>query len=190
MGKDGCDVMEFEAYNKIPRLKRGCVITEKIDGTNAQIAVTEDGRVLAGSRARWITPGKETDNFGFAAWVEDNRDELIKLGPGRHFGEWWGAGIQRTYGLSEKRFSLFNAGRWGNPESGRPACCGVVPVLFAGDFATDVVDEWVAKLAASGSYAQPGFSRPEGVVVYMPASGHLYKVLCENDHAPKSKAMQ
>jgi hypothetical protein len=79
------------------------------------------------SRSRWITP--DDDNFGFAAWVEANRDELLTLGPGRHFGEWWGSGIQRGYGLpkGEKRFSLFNVSRWGES---RPACCHVVPVLY------------------------------------------------------------
>lgn len=32
--------MEFKPFNKISRLKRDCVITEKIDGTNAQIFIT------------------------------------------------------------------------------------------------------------------------------------------------------
>lgn len=62
----------FEAFPKIPRLKRGCVITEKIDGTNACVYVGEDGLVLAGSRSRWVTP--EADNFGFAAWVRDHEE--------------------------------------------------------------------------------------------------------------------
>ena len=75
---------------------------------------TDDGRFLvrAGSRKRFVMPGKETDNFGFAAWVRDNAEELVKLGPGVHYGEWWGQSIQRGYGLTEKRFSLFNVGRW------------------------------------------------------------------------------
>lgn len=181
--------MEFEAFPKIPRLKRGVVITEKIDGTNAQVAITEDGRLFAGSRTRWVTPGGsvngvQSDNYGFAAWVEEHKEELIKLGPGRHYGEWWGMGIQRNYGLTERRFSLFNSGRWSNPET-RPACCGVVPVLYAGDFSSTVVDEQIARLMREGSHAAPGFMRPEGVVVYLPASGHLYKVLCEHDELPK-----
>lgn len=75
----------FIPFDKIPRLKRGCVITEKIDGTNAQVVVGEDGSVRAGSRKRWITP--EDDNFGFAAWVRRNEEELRELGPGQHFGE-------------------------------------------------------------------------------------------------------
>lgn len=177
--------MEFEAFQKIPRLKRGCVITEKIDGTNAQVYVPEDdGPVLAGSRNRWITP--EADNFGFARWVYDHADELrTGLGPGRHYGEWWGLGIQRGYGLNEKRFSLFNSGRW---SSERPACCGVVPVLYAGDFSTNAVDEAIARLNAEGSVAAPGFMKPEGIVVYHSIARQLFKVMCVNDDKAKGEA--
>ncbi len=57
-------MIEFEGFGKIARLSRECVITEKIDGTNAQICITEDGQFLTGSRTRWITP--EDDNFGFS----------------------------------------------------------------------------------------------------------------------------
>mgnify|MGYP003564223801 FL=1 len=67
--------MEFETFPKINRLKRECVITEKLDGTNAQIAITEDGVMFVGSRNRWITP--EDDNYGFARWARDNHEELL-----------------------------------------------------------------------------------------------------------------
>lgn len=174
---------DFIPFPKIPRLKRGCVITEKLDGTNAQIVIDAEGNVRAGSRNRWITP--DNDNYGFARWVHDRQDELRELGEGQHFGEWWGNGIQRTYGLNEKRFSLFNAGRWTND---RPSCCDVVPVLYAGEFSSDAVDGVVDNLKASGSIAAPGFMRPEGVIVFMTASHHLYKVLVENDDKPKGLA--
>lgn len=173
----------FIPFPKIPRLKRGCVITEKIDGTNAQVVVGEDGSVRAGSRNRWITP--EDDNFGFARWVAEHADELRELGPGQHFGEWWGAGIQRRYGITEKRWSLFNAGRW---SSERPACCHVVPVLYEGDFSTNAVEGCVAALRVFGSRAAPGFMQPEGVVVYLTAARHTYKVMCENDDQAKGDA--
>ena len=175
--------IEFIGFPKISRLKRSCVITEKIDGTNAQIYIGEDGRILAGSRNRWVTP--ESDNFGWAAWVKANEKELLQLGPGRHYGEWWGQGIQRRYGLSEKRFSLFNSGRWSNPESGRPACCGVVPVLHVGPFTTDAVNNAIQELTSKGSVAAPGFMDPEGVVVFHTASGTLQKVTCKNDETRK-----
>jgi hypothetical protein len=169
--------VEFESFQKIARLKRACVVTEKIDGTNAQVAFTDDGTMYVGSRNRWITP--EADNMGFARWCAENRSELEKLGPGRHFGEWWGAGIQRRYGLTEKRFSLFNTSRW-NAEN-LPACCSVVPVLYSGEFSSGVVDDCLVRLSLSGSAAAPGFMDPEGVVVYMPQAGKLFKVTLGDD---------
>lgn len=176
----------FEAFSSIPRLKRGCVISEKIDGTNAQVYVGEDGTVLAGSRNRWITP--DDDNCGFARWVAAHDDELrAGLGVGRHYGEWWGSGIQRRYGLSEKRFSLFNSGRW---SSERPACCHVVPVLYAGEFSTNAVDAVLNSLAAYGSIAAPGFMQPEGIVVYVTASRQLYKVTLGDDGHKSAKEVR
>jgi hypothetical protein len=169
----------FESFGKIGRLKGNtlsCVITEKLDGTNAQIVI-EDGKIVAvGSRSRWIMPGKETDNYGFARWVQDNEEELLKLGEGRHFGEWYGSGIQRGYGLTggDKRFALFNTGRWSNPES-RPSCTECVPVLYAGPFSVEVVEETMAKLKSEGSRHVRGFDRPEGVIVYIPQADILLK---------------
>ena len=126
--------LEFVPFPKIARLNRAVIVTEKLDGTNASIHVGEDGSVRAASRTRWITP--EDDNFGFAAWVRDNEEHLRGLGPGSHFGEWWGAGIQRRYGLDRKRFSLFNVSRWEvpKPTDVRAGCCHVVPVLYQGSF--------------------------------------------------------
>ena len=176
--------MDFYQFPKIARLSRECIITEKIDGTNAQVFVRDDGLVLAGSRKRWLTP--DSDNFGFCAWVNANADELRKLGPGRHFGEWWGPGIQRGYGVAERRFSLFNVAKWGD-DAVRPACCHVVPVLYRGPLgvAEAIVEHALGCLRALGSQASPGFMRPEGIVIYHTASGHLYKVTLENDDKPK-----
>ncbi len=183
--------VEFVAFDKIPRLRRGCTITEKIDGTNAQVYIPEDdGPILAGSRNRWITP--EADNFGFAAWVRDNADELRKLGPGRHYGEWWGAGIQRRYGLTEKRFSLFNTSRWcdetGNPLPTLPACCSVVPILHHGTFSDTAVGMCLDTLRNQGSLAAPGFMNPEGIVVYHHASRTLHKVTLGDDGHKEGRA--
>jgi hypothetical protein len=168
----------FEAFESIPRLVRACVISEKIDGTNAQVFIPDDlSCVRAGSRSRWITP--EDDNHGFARWVKENEAELLKLGPGRHFGEWWGSGIQRRYDLKEKRFSLFNSGRW--TDDVRPSSCHVVPILYSGIFSTEIVDETLAKLALGGSAASPGFMKPEGVVVYLAAARKLFKKTIGDD---------
>ena len=176
---------DFEPFGKMARLNRDCVITEKLDGTNAQIVIDQDGNIRVGSRTRWITPGKTTDNYGFAGWVERNREEILKLGEGKHFGEWYGNGIQCGYGLNEKRFALFNVHRWkDNPDL--PSCCEVVPVLYEGPFDTVMINDVLNGLRINGSTAVPGFMKPEGIVVYHKAANQLFKVTLENDNTPKS----
>lgn len=171
---------DFKAFSKIPRLSRDCVITEKIDGTNAQIVITDDGQVIAGKRTSYIT--SQNDNFGFAKWVEDNAEELKKLGVGRHYGEWYGAGIQRRYGLDHRRFTLFHA-----PKNGEiPSCVhGTVPVLYEGPFDTALIEKVLAGLVVNGSVVVPGFMKPEGIVVYHKASGQRFKKVIEGDEVPK-----
>lgn len=205
---------EFVGFQKIPRLSREIWVLEKLDGTNAQILIeevipplddlsdrhepgwaysdVEDGRqyrLRPGSRNRWITP--QSDNAGFAGWVFRNVDVLKHLGVGRHFGEYWGASIQRRYGLGHKRFSLFDADRWGwlnevtpeqNPLAG---LVGVVPVLYKGPFSTEIIEGIIDDLRTNGSHAAPGFMDPEGVVIFHTASGHLYKKTCKNDEQRK-----
>ena len=174
--------MEFEPFPKIARFFREVAITEKIDGTNAQVIVSDDlTTVAAASRSRIITP--ENDNFGFARWVAEHADELRALGPGRHFGEWWGSGIQRTYSQPGKRFSLFNTARWSGE---RPACCDVVPVLFQGVFTPSCVYDALRKLRNDGSLAAPGFMQPEGIVIWHDAARTYFKVTIENDERPKA----
>jgi hypothetical protein len=176
-------MLTFEEFPKIARLNRDCMISEKIDGTNAQVIIGEDGEMVAASRSRLIYP--EDDNFGFARWAREHAEELRTLGAGRHFGEWWGSGIQRRYGQETKRFSLFNAARWG---SERPACCDVVPVLYRGRFSTEAVSDCIARLRESGSVAAPGFMKPEGVIVWHEAARVGFKVTLERDEEPKSVA--
>lgn len=177
------DDMEFEPFQKIARFYRDVVISEKIDGTNAQVVVGEDGSVRAASRTRWIAP--EDDNYGFARWVAEHTDELRGLGAGRHFGEWWGQGVQRNYSQPRKRFSLFNTARWALE---RPECCDVVPVLYSGPNTIGCVPQALKALRESGSFAAPGFMKPEGIVIWHEASRQLFKVTLENDEAPKSLA--
>lgn len=169
---EGVPLTEFAEFPKIHRLYRDIVITEKLDGTNAQIAITDDGAMKAGSRNRWLTA--DHDNYGFARWAEAHRDELMLLGPGRHFGGWFGNGIQRGYGLKEKRFSLFNVTRWADGAV-RPKCCHVVPTLYAGPFNATAVDSTTRALMEFGSRAAPGFMSPEGIVIFHVPSHHIYK---------------
>jgi hypothetical protein len=181
--------MIFQAWPKIARLNRPIVVTEKIDGTNAAVVIEQcqpgeesfvgSGlRIGAQSRTKIITPGD--DNYSFASWVQKNKEDLVKLGPGRHFGEWWGAGIQKRYGKlkSEKTFSLFNTSRWSNPED-RPKCCDVVPVLYVGPFSQAKINECLEKMKAV-SVACPG-AKAEGIVVFFAAANTMFKVTCEAD---------
>ena len=168
----------FQPFPKVPRLLRNVTVTEKIDGTNASVRVYADGTVRAGSRTRWITP--EDDNFGFAAWVRDHAEELRGLGEGHHFGEWWGRGIQRGYGLKERRFSLFNVSRW-NADNPPPSCCHVVPVIYENLPLEDLPAALENLFACGRSYASPGFPRPEGVMVYHSAARQYFKYTFDGD---------
>lgn len=212
--------MEFREFSKIPRLTREVVITEKIDGTNAQILLwpthnSYNGEYLpyilhqyephndlgdrlvlmAGSRNRWLKPGE--DNYGFCSWVKAHRNELILLGEGRHYGEWWGKGIQRGYNIPDKRFSLFNTSRWNSDWNtkfnGETRClevpsCHVVPILGRdAEFDTSFANSVLQSLEDSGSVAAPGFMNPEGIIVYHIAGNIFFKKTIKNDESPKSQ---
>lgn len=251
--------MEFLKFKKIPRLSRDCILTEKLDGSNAQVVIMSYGGlfenktnsddfltpervegikaeierfidkhclsdleeikkshlyenmtnqlfIFAGSRKRWLSVdnGKGCDNHGFARWVKENTEELLELGEGRFYGEFYGKGINRNYGLDHKRFALFNVGKWHkNGEEPRlisinsqtkeekytipaPKCCETVPILYEGMFNTITIDTILFKLKRHGSYAVPRFMKPEGICILHKASNHLYKKTVENDANPKS----
>jgi hypothetical protein len=194
-------MIQFKEFPKMPRLSREVIVTEKIDGTNASIfiqnEVLEEGAdpvivarqggftMRVGSRTRWITPSD--DNHGFANWVLKNSENLFGLGEGHHFGEWWGSGIQSGYGLQkgEKRFSLFNTERW---SESRPSCTHIVPVLWRGIFDTQRIQLVLDELAKNGSWAAPGFMKPEGIVIYHVAGNIGFKKTIHKDELPKSLA--
>lgn len=102
--------LEFEEFPKMARWSREVVITEKLDGTNAQVVITPIGAgelaqiaegwtldrmgivavskhgefvMRAGSRTKWITADKQNDNYGFAAWCQSNAEQLFELGEGK-----------------------------------------------------------------------------------------------------------
>jgi hypothetical protein len=199
---------DFPAFQKIARLNRNIIVSEKIDGSNGLIFIEPFGTpnpmlpshamvgshphtgdeyfIYAGSRNRWLKPVKNEDNFGFAAWVNANANELLKLGEGHHYGEWWGQGIQRHYGLKEKRFSLFNSHRWADPAV-RPDCTSVVPILYEGPFDTTTVKDVMGNLALYGSRAAPGFMDPEGIVVWHEAARQMFKATIKNDEKAKGE---
>ena len=229
-------MVEFTPWGKTPRLSSPYIITEKIDGTNSAVVIEKEGwgyspacddpnlvaqiagselgedgfpmvqwNVYAQSRNRFITP--QSDNFGFAAWVRENAEELVEiLGPGRHFGEYWGNGIQRGYGLprGERRFSLFNVTRhnplgsmadleayFAAPFAGREPLfpdlpeLSTVPVISAveGDRSlramSHMVDRALVKLSLAGSFAAE-FDRPEGIVLFHSRSNQPFKAFCDD----------
>lgn len=181
--------VEFQAWPSTPRLRRDCTITEKIDGTNSCVVVTEEGEVLAQSRKRFVTP--DDDNFGFARWVYNHATGLRStLGPGYHFGEWYGQGIQRNYGLTEKRFALFNTNRW-QPLQDDGALdeipgLEVVPTIWTGLFSDWAIDDALEELSRLGSFAVRGFKNPEGIIIWHHAARQKFKVTLIDDEAPKS----
>lgn len=206
-------MIEFEAWPKTARLFReSMVVTEKIDGTNAAVGVVDglwgdesdnfmqlwvDGQaytVYAQSRNRLITPtvlsgNKGSDNYGFAQFVYSNADALVRtLGFGLHFGEWWGQGIARNYGMGRRYFSLFNTSRWkhlDDPEIrlaiGVPDEVRVVPMLSVRQLDTQEIRFAMEFLRDKGSQAAPGFMNPEGVCVYLPAAQKTFKVTFDGD---------
>lgn len=207
--------MDYRPFPKVPRINARVVVTEKIDGTNAQVqivpcdhpdyswlpedkVIARDGNntaILAGSRKRWITP--DDDNYGFARWVQNHAYELIDgLGEGHHYGEWWGQGIQRGYGLEHKRFSLFNSVRWyklgtkgfaftadwAGVQHACPECCYVVPVLHVGaPNGGKAIERAMLSLSDKGSVAAPGFMNPEGVIIYYPQANLTLKRTYRDD---------
>lgn len=203
--------MEFQKWPSIPRLsKEKAVVTEKLNGTNSCIRIhpleidtniqnvtavipgNPTYGVWAQSRSRFLKPGKATDNFGFAGWVFDNTAQLINiLGPGDHYGEWWGSKIQQSYGMTngERRFSLFNALRWAEaidifPGSTEVKALCTVPVLYFGPMLCMDLDALKSQLRLNGSYAAPGHDA-EGMVVYLREVNAIYKILLENDDIHK-----
>lgn len=215
--------MEFITWPKTPRLFRDVIVSEKIDGTNACIIFEEceepcsndgwhfsEGEDLyvvgAQSRNRLIYPAsfsgsKDSDNAGFAAWVYDNATQLFELlGPGRHYGEWWGQGVARKYDMDHKVFSVFNSDRWfknhgneGKSQSGKniqvgDAVINSVPVLYHGPFSERAVQECMYDLQTLGSVASPGFMKPEGIVVFHAMAKQVFKVTLDNEDKGKWEA--
>ena len=204
--------IEFQKWPKTPRLFREVVITEKVDGTNSAIIfedvtlmdvdlIPSDELIVRGSylyqvgaqsKNRLIYPGKTTDNYGFAAWVKENREVLFDaLGVGHHFGEWWGRGIQKRYGdLDYRVFSLFNTKKHRDTFlrtrfNDMDVMVESVPVLYEGEFSEEAIHKAAQELLKNGSVAAPFAPNPEGVVIYHTQSGQVYKFTFDNNDKGK-----
>ncbi len=190
----------FEAWPKtkhVDKVLGSVIVTEKIDGTNACLVFEEDGTMYAQSRNRIITPA--TDNQGFARWAYYHQDELFNiLGPGRHFGEWWGRGIGRKYNMEHNVFSVFNNGRFYKTDPGttmdsmstRAATSSIfdqvsaVPLIYTGEYNSPDMNMAIAELANGSSKAAAAynvdFKDPEGVCYYFREFDKVAKLVFAN----------
>jgi len=208
--------MEFKSFPEIKKLSSvKFSITQKIHGSNAQIMIVPLDPEIAifrksnkdvgivelngqyfdfrcGSRTRWIVPGD--DNYGFAAFAYANKEAFVeKLGPGQHFGEWAGLGINSGEGLKEKFFILFDY--WRYDPAILPPQTVLVPVLYKGKFDLGQVKIAMDDLKTNGSKLALGFMHPEGVVVQIIGSRYKEVFTAEEtqwtksrgDKAPKEK---
>lgn len=155
--------VEFKAWGKIPRGRgQGITITEKLDGTNACIVIFDDKIVAVQSRKRFIKLGD--DNYGFALWVSQNEEELLKLGDGYHYGEWYGEGIQKNpHNKVGKHLALFNTFRWGVHNTNTPNCVEVVPILYQGIVTAGIEGKTMLELLEASK--EKGYIA-EGIVSY------------------------
>lgn len=167
--------MEFRKWPKTKRYENiECFITEKVDGTNALIAIDEEGNIKAGSRNRWLTA--DHDNMGFHAWVMENKEELLKLGKGYYYGEWIGKGINRNYGLEDRCLLLFE--RPTNADKLDPEL-SIYDVPLMGVCSLECLDDLLThtKTKMGGFSNINGFPNPEGLMVNIPALGKRIKYI-------------
>lgn len=111
--------MEFRKYQHIERwgtssvegIELGdCVVMPKVDGTNANAWLGEDGVVCAGNRKRKLS--LEDDNAGFCRFVFGNKNiqSYLERNPThRLFGEWLVPHSLKTYRAEAwKKFYIFD----------------------------------------------------------------------------------
>lgn len=106
---------EWAEYHNVAPRKRTFIGTVKLHGTNAGISLMPDGNLIFRSRTREIVPGD--DNCGFAHHMSAHEPALrAMLASFAHggemvsvFGEWCGAGVQSSVGISaeQKLFVVF-----------------------------------------------------------------------------------
>lgn len=151
--------------NNLPLPSVDYVGTVKLHGSNASVRFTEDGQIIPQSRSRVLAVGD--DNFGFAAFVEKNKEVIGWLNDGGDctvYGEWCGGNIQPKVALErlEKHFVVFSVFAYG-----RMMTCKEAFESNAGD---------TALYNAAGIYfidqvptykVTVDFSRPEDIVDHL-----------------------
>ena len=76
----------------------------------------------------------------------------------------------------------------GEKQSIAPACCHVAPILYAGIFDTARIEATLTFLGATCSVAAPGYTNPEGIVIWHDAARQLFKKTLVKDEVPKALA--
>lgn len=73
----------------------------------------------------------------------------------------------------------------------RPTCCDVVPVIIRGEAKDSfIVAAWALDmLKRTGSFAAPGFTKPEGIVAFHTAGNLMFKATIEKDEEWKGKGV-
>ncbi len=148
---------------------------------------SEEPVIKFGSRNRYIT--FNDDNAGFANFFRhyearfkdvaadivlkelkvsgETLTECQEQYPLRIYGEWFGSGIQRGYGLKDKffmPFSTFYAEKlieYQVPNIVKPN------IMYTGKFSQEIANTCMQTLT-NGSLVIPEFKRPEGIVIHFP----------------------
>jgi hypothetical protein len=173
------DTLKPDPYTGEVGVRRGDVM--RVDPSGA----AQFYRVWVQNRQRIVTPDQR-DAQGVAAWAAAHAGALAEtLGPGIHFGEWWGYKICRGYGLpaGDRRFSLFNTARWRYIDGTQVPSLYTVPVLWEGPLADNfnTVTDQMDKLMAEGSSAVPGYRHPEGVMLYHGSADVMMKHIFQGE---------
>ena len=160
----------------------------KLHGTNAGIRI-QDGRLIAQSRSRDLTV--QDDNMGFARWVADNEDELMRLlcieddiGEGCVvFGEWCGRGIQKNVALADlpfKAFVSFGAYRPSDHDVENPDSRGISPSRMHAFIApADTTWDVMIRVSIPTEYRiKVDFNKPDEVVAELERLTEEVENLC------------
>jgi RNA ligase len=154
--RDGKFVVTEELRSPVYGAFKKWHVTEKIDGTNIRVTLTEDGKVVPGGRTdaaqipadliQYLYETFPADKMRTALWLpdENGKPQPVKA---VLYGEGYGAGIQKGGGLDrkDKAFRLFDvlvADKWwldwANVEdvAGK---LGIKTALYLGDFSLEEI---------------------------------------------------
>lgn len=171
-------VFEFKKFGKLAHLDNIRVrITQKIDGTNAQIVISPEGELLACSKNRVLT--EHSDNYNFYKFCMENKQVLIDfLGVGRHYGEWAGPKINSGEGLTENTLVLFDYWKYKDQQMPLEQLTHV-PILLDQTLdhvlMYDAINTTNRDLQLKGSKLVPGFMDVEGMVLQIGSQSMKYR---------------